>query len=255
MARHGRARLRRGTAMRGEVIQSVAVAQKARQCMAKASGTISMGKLVRVHCKSREEWLDCRSSQGIGASEAAVVAGVSSFMTVNELWNIKTGKASLKDLSDNEFVSKGVRMEPALRVLYKTIHPEYKISHHPYDMLYQKEHPFIFATLDGEISDGERKGILEIKTSTPNGKAGWDNWNEQVPQGYYVQICHQLNATGFDFAVLFAALFGREGDMVIREYRFEREDCLDDMKWLLEKAESFWQSVQTETIPPTTILF
>ena len=212
-----------------------------------------MGKVFRFKCKSREEWLS-RRSMGIGASESAAIVGLSPFMTAQELWQLKTGETQPKDLSDNPFVQRGVQLEPALRNLYKAIHPELKVTHHPYDMLYQKERPWMFATLDGEIKDGDKNGILEIKTSTPVGKAGWAKWDQQVPPNYYTQIAWQLLCTGYDFAVLFACIFNQENDFVVREYRFEREFMQDDMEYLLRKATEFWQSVENRTLPPMTIV-
>ena len=212
-----------------------------------------MGKLCRIKCKNREEWLSKRSI-GIGASESSALVGLSPFTTTQELWELKTGKRQPEDLSDNPFVQQGVRLEPALRNLYKAIHPELKVTHHPFDMLYQEERPFMYATLDGEIKDGKRKAILEIKTATPQGKAGWSKWDEQIPPNYFTQIVWQIACSGYDFAVLFACLFNRENDFVVREYRFEREDLKEDMAYMIEKATEFWDSVQNQSLPPMTLI-
>lgn len=212
-------------------------------------------KPLRKKPKTREEWLSLRKS-GIGASESAAVVGLSPWMTASELYEIKTGLKQAKDLSDNEEVSRGVRMEKPLRELYKSQHPDYKVAHHQYDMLYQKERPWLFATLDGEVKDNnKRSGILEIKTASPNGKAGWAKWNEQVPETYFMQCCHQLLASGYDFVDLFAALINREDDITIRTYHFERADLEEDMAWLLEKETEFWNNVQNQSVPPLTFVF
>lgn len=212
-------------------------------------------KPCRQRPKTREEWLTLRKS-GIGASEAAAIVGLSPWMTASELYEIKSGIKQPKEISDNEEVSRGVRMEKPLRELYKSQHPDYKVVHHPYDMLCQKDREWMFATLDGEVTDGnKRKGILEIKTSTPNGKAGWAKWNERVPDNYAVQVIHQMLATGYDFVDLFAALINREDDMTIRTYHFERSDMEEDLAWLLEKETEFWNNVQNHYVPPMTIVF
>lgn len=212
-----------------------------------------MGLLERKTIHDRETWLKERTS-GIGASEAAAIVGFSPYMTANQLWEMKALGKEPADISDNEAVARGVRYEPVLRELYKAHHPELSISHYPFDMLYQQDRPWLFATLDGEIEtpDGH-KGILEIKTASPNGRASWNKWNLQVPDVYYCQACHQLLATGYEFVNIFACLIGQTGDMEIREYRFEREDCKPDMTWLLDKEIEFWESVKNKAVPKLSI--
>lgn len=212
-----------------------------------------MGIYKRLKPKTREEWLALRSS-GLGASEMAAVVGLSPWMTASELLEIKMGMKTAPDISESAEVSRGVRMEKPLRELFKATHPDMKVTYHPFDMLYREDTPFIRSTLDGEIKDGKRKGVLEIKSSSPNGKAGWDKWKEQIPQNYYVQCLCQLWASGCDFAILYAALINRENDMMIREYRIEREDAEEDIQWLVEKAKDFWNSVQNRSIPPMTLV-
>ena len=210
-------------------------------------------KLCRTKCKSRDEWIACRYN-GIGASESAAVVGLSPWLTSSELWQIKTGMKQPADLSGNEAVSTGNRMEPILRNLFKAMHPQMKLTYHQYDLLSQKDRPWLFATLDGELKDGKKNGILEIKTATPTGASGWADWKDQIPEHYMVQICHQLLATGYDFVILYACLFTRDNDFTVREYRFNREDCQQDMDWLLEKETEFWNKIQKNEVPGLTIL-
>lgn len=211
--------------------------------------------LKRKKTKNREEWLSCRYS-GIGGSESAAVVGLSPWLTASELWMLKTGEKESSDLSTNEAVATGVRMEPVLRNLYKAMHPQYRVTYNQFDLLSQKERPWLFATLDGELYDKETKkhGVLEIKTSSPVGSKGWGEWNEQIPVWYRCQLSHQLLATGFDFAVLYACLFTRDRDFTIREYCFDRDDLKDDMAWLLEKETEFWDKIQKKELPGLTIV-
>ena len=196
----------------------------------------------RIRCEDREKWLAQRD-RGIGASEAAAAVGMSPWQTPVDLWKLKTGALPPKDLSDNTAVQQGNRMEPILRVFYASMHPEYEIRYFPYDMIYQTERPWLFATLDGELTDAaERHGVLEIKTATPTGKSGWEKWaNGNIPQNYYIQMIHQLLATGYDFVRLFAALYSMNGDITLREYEIERADVKADMQWLLDRETEFWE--------------
>lgn len=201
----------------------------------------------------RKSWLEGRQ-RGIGASEAAAIVGLSPWQTSMSLWQLKTGQVKAKELTGNPAVEQGNRTEPALRAMFGALHPEYRIEYHAFDMLYQSDTPWMYATLDGEIitSDG-RKGILEIKTSTPNSKAGWEKWNGKVPNNYYVQILHQLYATGYDFAVLFAGLWGTSGDITLRTYEFDRAECESDIEWLKAKEQEFWKHVENRTLPPMAL--
>lgn len=205
----------------------------------------------RLRCEDRNDWLSARF-RGIGASEAAAAIGMSPWQTPLELWKLKTGVIAAKDLSGNAAVQQGNRMEPILRVFYAAIHTEYDVAHFPYDILYQSERPWLFATLDGELTDKDgRKGVLEIKTATPNGKAGWDKWsNGGMPQNYFIQTLHQMLATGYEFVRLFAALYSLNGDITLREYEIERADVKDDMDWLLEKETVFWERHVLQGVMP-----
>ena len=210
--------------------------------------------LKRIKCKSREEWLSNRG-MGIGASESAAIIGQSPWMTAQDLWNLKVGNTQPQDLSQNEAVQTGVRLESALREVFKAAHPEFKVSYEPFDMWYQAERPWMYATLDGRIKTEDGKNaILEIKTGTPSGKLGWDKWNGQIPQNYYVQCCHQMACLDYDFVIVFACLFNQEHDFVCREYRLEKADMQADIEYLIGKEKTFWQSVQQKVIPPMVMI-
>lgn len=204
--------------------------------------------LERICPTSREEWLAARQIQGIGASEAAAIVGLSPWMSKNDLWELKTGSKTAKDLSGNAAVEQGIRMEGAIRTVFAARHPEFQVEHHAYDILYQTERPWLFATLDGEITESfadssVKKYPLEIKTSTPRGKADWDKWSDgKIPDNYYIQVLHQMLATGLDGAYLTAFLYGKE-DITIREYEFLRKDCEADLDWLLKEETAFHESV------------
>lgn len=205
----------------------------------------------RISLNSREEWKKKRLKQGLGGSEAAAVVGMSPWMSNLELWDIKTGNKKPKDLSGNADVERGHRLEPALRELFSALNPDYEVEYHEFDMIFQKERPWLFATLDGELTEKEtgRKGVLEIKTSNPQGKAAWAEWEDKIPNAYYLQTLHQLAATGYDFIVLFAGLFTANGQILCRTYAYERADVQADLDWLVEQETAFWDKVQKREMP------
>lgn len=207
--------------------------------------------LMRTHYEKREEWLSGRSI-GIGGSDAAAIVGMSPWTSTVELWKEKVGCAKPKDLSGNAAVERGVRMEPAIREFFKSLHPECTVEHFPYDLLFQQERPWLFASLDGEIvRDDGKHGVLEIKTGTTQ---KWKEWADGgVPRGYFIQNCHQLLATGWDFVFVIALLYRPNGDMELLEREVWREDHEADLIWLLQKETDFWRHIENGTMPPQTI--
>ncbi len=210
--------------------------------------------LEREEHPSREDWLEHRGA-GLGASEAAAACGLSSWMTTTELWELKTGKRTAHDLSDNAAVAFGTHAEEHLRALFMLQHPELELEYHAFDFLYQTERPWLRCTLDGELIDraNNERGILEIKTAQCGSRTDWAKWRDHIPDHYYTQICHQFLATRYDFAYLFAMLIGLDGDAALRSYYFTRNGCSTDMEWLLQKEEKFWRCVEQDRVPPTTL--
>ena len=203
--------------------------------------------------KNREEWLELRGKQGIGGSEAGCVLGVNKYQSNVDLWELKTGRREAPDLSENSAVQFGKFAEPHLRELFKQDYPEYSVDYHEFDMYVNDRYPFIFATLDGEITaaDGTR-GILEIKTTTIQNRLQWGDWEDKIPDSYYAQILHQLAATGWDFAILKAYIrYHVDGEVrvTIRHYRIDRKDVEDDINCLIQAEKVFWQHVQDDTRP------
>lgn len=199
---------------------------------------------------TRETWLADRT-RGIGASEAAAIYGVSRWSDPVRLWEIKCGIRQAKDLSGIDYVEAGHRVEGPLGDLFAALHPEYALDKHPYDMLYQSERPWLYATLDGELTqtDNGAKGILEIKKHEILGRRDLREWDGRIPSHYYTQVCHQFLATGFSFAWLWALLIFWDGRQELRPYYFLPEECSVDMELLLESEVEFWNCVQERRRP------
>lgn len=202
---------------------------------------------------NHDEWLKTRQVQGIGGSEAGCILGKNKYQSNVELWELKTGKREAPDLSGNAAVQFGKYAEPLLRDLFKQDYPEYKVDYHEFWMYVNDEYPFIFATLDGELTDSDgRKGILEIKTTTIQNKSQWDEWENKIPDSYYVQILHQLAATGWEYAILKAYIrYYVDGEVrvTIRHYRIDRKDVESEISYLIQEEAKFWMNVQNNTRP------
>ena len=204
---------------------------------------------------NRSEWLAARKN-GIGASEAACIVGLSPFKTNVQLWEEKTGRREAPDISDNPRVKYGTEAEEYLRALFALDFPEYAVMYDQFGMIRNNpDLPFAFATLDGDLADKATggRGVLEIKTAEINRTGQWAEWGGQIPQHYYVQVCHQLLTTGYDFAVLKAQIkhTGKDGRpcFTTRHYFMERKDLLPDMDWLAEREIRFWECVKNDRRP------
>jgi len=208
------------------------------------------------HFETKEDWLKGRDEfPGIGASEAAAVVGVSNWMTTTELWEIKTGRKTPKNLDDSDIVQYGTKAEEHIRSLFMLKHEEYNLLFRPFDFLYQKKNPWLRCTLDGELvrDDGEH-GILEVKTHLVRNKNDLSLWKDRIPDHYYCQILHQFLATGFEYCYLTAELIFQSGESSIRTYYYLRRDCAEDMQWLFEEEKKFWKSVIDGNSPSVKLI-
>lgn len=201
----------------------------------------------------RERWLAERQ-KGIGGSDAAAVLGLSPYITNEQLWEEKTGRRISEDISEKSYVAYGISAEDHLRALFALDYPEYLVEYDQFKRIINPDYPFIFATLDGKLTEKEtgRNGILEIKTTEIMQPGQWDNWKDQIPNGYYCQILHQLIATGWDFAVLKAQIKWRkdgEINLTTRHYNFERSTLTADLDYLLKEEIKFWESVISDRRP------
>lgn len=197
------------------------------------------------------EWLEFRKS-GIGGSEAAAILGLSPWKSNIELWEEKTGKADPKDVSNNLAVEYGKKAEEHLTALFRLDHPELRVES-PKDYVYKRG--FMFASLDGELTDEKgRQGILEIKTTEIFASMAKEKWKDKVPDNYFWQVIHYMIVTDAKFAILSAQLKSTDnsGDLYKRtmEYRFERSELMQEMKYLYLKEKEFWDYVQKGIRPP-----
>ena len=136
--------------------------------------------------------------------------------------------------------------------------PEYEVNYDQYGRIANlKKYPFLFATLDGELTEKQtgRKGILEIKTTEIINSIQLLKWKNRIPDNYYIQVLHQLLVTGYDFAIVKAQLkFSYDGvRLETRHYTIERNEVIKDMEYLLKKEIAFWECV-TEKRKPNLIL-
>lgn len=194
--------------------------------------------------QSEEKWLP-EKKKGIGASEIAAVLGINRWKSAIQLYAEKIGEVEPPDLSKNEFVEWGKRLEPAIIQGYKKRSGRPAI--HFGLLIRSKEHPWALATPDGitgengEISVmGDSKWPLEVK-NTSAFKA--EDWEEGCPEYYLYQLQHQMLVTGKPKATI-ACLLG--GNKLVWTDVYRDETLI---KKIIYQGSKFWQMVQ-DRIPP-----
>lgn len=201
-------------------------------------------RLISTQGLSHQEWLDVRKT-GIGGSEAAAACGLNPYMSMLELWMIKTGRQSstLKEnIQEDSYAPLywGKELEPVIAKFYtaKTGHKVRRVNavlQHP-----DPDKSFMLANLDYAVNKAD-VGVLEIKTA---GQYGAKLWKDGVPIHVLCQVQHQLAVTGKQLAHVCVLICGHEA----RLFEIRRDDQLID---LLVKAERrFWDYVLSDTPPP-----
>ena len=200
-------------------------------------------RLVNTKSLSREEWLAVRK-QGIGSSDAAAACGIHPYLSMLELWMIKTGRMessideSLEGYSPLYWSN---TLEPMVAKYYQE-HTGNKVRR--VNAILQHPDPdkhFMLANLDYSVVGSDKIQILECKTA---GEHGAKLWKHGVPLYVTCQVQHQLAVTGKTAAHICVLLCGHEAKI----YKVERDERL--IESIIEHERLFWQYVATDT-PPT----
>ena len=204
--------------------------------------------------KDRDDWLENRKNY-IGGSEASAILGMNPYMSNLELWEIKTGRRIPEDISDKSYVQYGTEAEKYLMALFRLDFPQYEVQYEENNSYTNDRYPWAAASLDGVLVEKEtgRKGILEIKTTNILQSMQREKWDHRIPDNYYVQVIHYLMVTEFDFVILKAQLkseFDREIYLQTRHYTIEREEVEDQIRYLAEQENQFWDYVKEDRRPP-----
>lgn len=206
---------------------------------------------------TRDEWKQGRADlKGIGGSDSAAAIGESKWKNNRDLWLIKTGRKEAQDIGDNPAVRYGIFAEKMIREQFALDNEgTYKVFYKENCILKSKRIPCMLYSPDGiliEKSTG-RKGVLEIKTSSPATYASWQEWEGKIPQQYFIQVLHGMSVMNADFAVLRAYLRKMGGDAIVRNYTLERVDFQNDIEYIEKNVSAFWKDVETDKEPPLKI--
>ncbi len=199
--------------------------------------------------------------RGIGGSDIAAVLGLSPYATPFDIWQNKLDLAEKPDLSDNEYVHFGNILEDVVADEFSRrtgLKPRRRNQ-----MLAHKEHPFLLANIDREIT-GKPFGVkcgLECKTADVRaakphlwGEGALIEWDgdtpvivhhdDQVPDWYYLQCAHYMAVTDADLWFLAVLIGGNQ----FRYYTIKRDLELEQS--LIAKASRFWHDHVLAQVPP-----
>lgn len=187
-----------------------------------------------------KQWVEARKN-GIGGSDVASIMGLNKYSSPLNVWLVKTGREESPDLSDNQAVEWGNRLEDVVADKFADEHPELQVRRRNATMVSIKR-PWAFANIDRWVTDGKGNvGILEVKTVGMRRAADWDNG---VPLYYLTQVMHYMSVTGYKYAWVAVLIGGQE----FREYYIERDE--QDIQAINDAVDTFWRDfVETDTAP------
>lgn len=204
---------------------------------------------------TRNEWLNARL---IGGSGASCIVGLNPWKSNVEYWQEMVGITEPEDISDKDVVVYGTKAEASLRQMFRLDYPQYRVDYRRNNLWRNDKYPFATASLDGWITDKDgRKGILEIKTTNVMSSRQKEKWNDRIPDNYYCQLMWYMGVTEFQFAKLKAQLrweINGEVYCQTRHYHIERADVEDDIRYLFQAAERFWNENVIKKQRPALIL-
>jgi len=193
-----------------------------------------------VQYADRAEWVKNRC-RGIGASEAAVVLGESSFKSRLELWGEKTGKIEPEDLSKSIPCRVGHALENEVLEIFCEKSGRDVIPWPQNAVVQHATEPFMFCTPDAlQYRDGEL-GLVQAKTAGLQFSKEWDG--DEPPLQYQIQVQHELACTGLSFASIPCLI----GNQRFEYFDVERDEDLIDL--IVAQNRAFWLLVE-EGIEP-----
>jgi putative phage-type endonuclease len=189
----------------------------------------------------RQKWLEERR-KGIGGSDLLAILGLSEYSSPYKVWLRKTGRDDTN--VDNPATRRGTILEPAIADLFELETglqleiPDPKLYTHPL-------FPFCKGSPDRFVIINGKRGNLEIKTAR--------GFISEVDRGWYCQVTWY---TGIMKAIYpdwldeqWIAWFDSSLQIKSESFNFDPEF----FKYLLEKAEYFWNQFVIKDIPPPAL--
>ena len=202
----------------------------------------SAKRLVSTKDMAYQDWLEVRK-QGIGSSDAATACGLNPYMSMLELWLIKTGRQAQSIEDESTGIAPlywGKQLEPLVAEYY-SMHTNNKVRR--VNAVLQHPDPdkhFMLANLDYSVVGSDEVQILECKTA---GEHGAKLWRDGVPLYVLCQVQHQLAVTGKQAAHVCVLLCGHETKI----FKVTRSESV--IEHIINAERYFWECVEKDTPP------
>jgi putative phage-type endonuclease len=184
----------------------------------------------------RDTWLQRRSS-GIGASEAAIILGVSGWGSILGLYYKKVNGEDPLDEESEEYIQWGTLLQDAiLGELARRAGVTIAVRE-PH--LRSTEHTWMLATPDALTTDGEPMECKNIAYGYDE-----DDWEVGIPEKYYLQCQQQMAVTGAKRCLFGVLLWGSR---MIWEW-VPRDEAT--IARIVKAGSFFWQRVLRREEPP-----
>ena len=202
----------------------------------------SAKRLVNTKDMAYQDWLEVRK-QGIGSSDAATACGLNPYMSMLELWLIKTGRQTQSIEDESSGIAPlywGKQLEPLVAEYY-SMHTNNKVRR--VNAVLQHPDPdkhFMLANLDYSVVGSDEVQILECKTA---GEHGAKLWRDGVPLYVLCQVQHQLAVTGKQAAHVCVLICGHETKI----FKVTRSESV--IEHIVQAERYFWECVEKDTPP------
>lgn len=208
---------------------------------------------------THEEWLKLRMT-GIGGSESAKCMNMSKYGSSLTMVMEKTGRMQPKDLSENDAVIVGTKLEDVIRREFVAEYIKEKLGIDveviaPTHMYRSIENPFMLYNSDGFLNVFDKADLslddngmhiepksrlvgLEIKTGNSYVLKNWGGKEgDEIPDDYYCQVQHGMSVTGLDeFWV-----FGLIGNQRLLRIIPRNDEFIAEM---IEQERAVWDAVE-----------
>lgn len=186
--------------------------------------------------QTREEWIAGRRGR-IGASDVPAILGLVKWRSPYRVWAEMRGLIPKRD--ETLYIRAGHALEPLVAELYaeqagrELADPgEYTVYMHP-------DYPWLGVTPDRLVA-GDTAPV-ELKTG---GEYAMDEWRDDAPTSYQVQLQTQIACLGAEWG----SLAGLIGNREFRWFDYPRHDRL--IKSMIPRLAEFWERVQNGDPPP-----
>jgi putative phage-type endonuclease len=186
--------------------------------------------------QNTEEWKSFRKNR-LGASEAAIVLGISPYTTPFTLWQRKLGL--IPEQETTSAMQRGKTLESeALVYINVNTYGKYEPA-----VVESEKNPFMCASLDGLCVTPDKTYACEIKCLNLN-----DHDNEYVPAHYIPQLQHQMYCCDLQ-EITYVGYHPNSQKPLYTILVPRDEEFLADY---IVKAKAFWDCVTSFTAPALT---